>query len=142
MAFLNNGFSVLAWVRPDSSLIADVSDDTAKRIKEQLLNDFNILLSVRWNMEMQKLNIDGHDYAYGTNTRITVSNRTISNAIGELHNHVEFLRGQAKSTAYDLANYRQCQLKWKVPDVVSDTTYGSEGSELPATSMFLKRKRT
>lgn len=139
MAF--TGFSVLAWVKPESSLMTGVSEQSAVNIEQQLLRDFVCLLSVRWNMEMQIVTVDGNRYAYGTNARITASERTIANAIGELNEHVGFIRSVASVAAEDLARYRQCRLKWKVPDLVSDSTYGAAQSDVPETSQPYKRKR-
>lgn len=122
-------------------MIAGVSEEAADRVMQQLLRDFCCLLSVRWNMEMNQLVIDGNRYAYGVNTRITASERTIKNAIGELTEHVEFLRGTANNSAEDLANYRLCRVKWKVPEIVADTTYGSEATDVQQTFLHSKRKR-
>lgn len=140
MSFVN-GFSVLAWVKPESSMLAGVSEQSAESITQQLLRDFVCLLSVRWNMELQILTIDGNKYAYGVNTRITASERTITNAIGELSEHIGFIRSLASISAEDLANYRLCRLKWRVPDQVTDSTYGAGGSEPQETSQPYKRKR-
>lgn len=136
-----SGFSVLAWVRDDSSMINGVSETVAENISQQLLRDFVCLLSVRWNMELQILTIDGTKYAFGSNTRITVSERTLRNAIGELVEHVDFIRSVASVSAEDLAHYRICRAKWKVPEIVTESTYGSGGSEPPETSQQFKRKR-
>lgn len=138
-----NGFSVLAWVKRDSTLIANCSEESAERISRQLLRDFICLLSVRWNMDLTLCEHEGTKYAYGVNTRITASERTIKNAIGDLSNHVDFLKGTASTSSEDLANYRQCREKWKVPDEVTSTYsyYGSEDSAVPGTSQLIKRKR-
>lgn len=136
-----SGFSVLAWVRDDSSLLNGVSESVAESVTQQLLRDFICLLSVRWNMELTIQTIDGTKYAFGSNTRITVSERTLRNAIGELSEHVDFIRSIASVSAEDLAHYRICRVKWKVPEIVTDSTYGSGGSELQETSQPFKRKR-
>lgn len=135
------GFSVLAWVKPESSLLTGVSEQSAAHVEQQLLQDFMCLLSVRWNMELHIVTVDGNKYAYGTNTRITASERTIMNAIGDLAEHVGFLRSTSATNADDLARYRQCRLKWRVPDQVTDSTYGAAQQELQETSLQLKRKR-
>lgn len=136
-----SGFSVLAWVRDDSALTNGVSETAAENIHQQLLRDFVCLLSVRWNMELNIVTIDGTKYAFGSNTRITASERTIRNAIGELAEHVDFIRSVATVSAEDLAHYRLCRQKWKVPEIVTDSTYGSGGTEPPETSQPYKRKR-
>lgn len=135
------GFSVLAWVRDESSMLDGVSETAADTITQQLLRDFICLLSVRWNMELQMITIDGTRYAFGTNTRITASERTIRNAIGDLSEHVDFIRSTASVSAEDLANYRICKLKWKVPETVTDSTYGAGGSEQAETYRQAKRTR-
>lgn len=138
----HNGFSVLAWVKTDSALLWDVTTEEAKeKIVEQLLKDFNCLIGCRWNMDMHLTTIDGHRYAYGINTRITASDKTISNAIGELSNHVGFLRGTANNSAEELANYKVCKEKWKVPEDVSTSSYGWAQQEQAETSALTKRKR-
>lgn len=137
-----NGFSVLAWVRDDSSLLKDVSDEAAERIRQQLLRDFCCLLSVRWNFDVTVVRYEGTDYAFGVNTRITAGERTIRNAIGNLSEHVDFLRGTPNSGYEQLADYRQCRLKWQVPDLVSDpSTSGWDQSERQETFQQAKRKR-
>lgn len=85
--------------------------------------------------------IDGTRYAFGTNTRITASERTIRNAIGDLAEHVDFIRSTASVSAEDLANFRICKLKWKVPETVTDSTYGAGGSEPAETYRQAKRTR-
>lgn len=136
-----SGFSVLAWVRDDTSLLEGVTEHAADQVIQQLLKDFICLLSVRWNMELQVVTVNGVKYAYGCNTRITASERTIRNAIGDLAAHVDFIRSTASVGAEDLANYRSCKLKWNVPETVTDSTYGSGGSEPQETSQPFKRKR-
>lgn len=135
------GFSVLAWVRDDCQMLEGVSEAVADNVIQQLLRDFICLLSVRWNMEMQILTIEGNKYAFGVNTRITVSERTLRNAIGDLADHVDFIRSTSSIAAEDLAHYRLCRAKWKVPEQVTDSTYGSGGSEPQETFLHHKRKR-
>nr|WOP79078.1 nonstructural protein 3 [Canary chaphamaparvovirus 2] len=138
----HNGFTVLAWVKPDSPLIWEQHHDVDIDTKtEELLQDFNCLLGVRWNMDMHLVTIDGSRYAFGINTRITASEKTIANAIGDLNNHVGFLRGTANNTAEDLARFKVCKEKWRVPEEVSSSTYGWETPAHPETSQSLKRKR-
>lgn len=92
-------------------------------------------------MEVTIKEINGIKYAYGTNPRITVSERTIKNAIGNLANHVEFIRSIASTSAEDLAAYEQCRRKWKVPESVSESSYGWEALGQARTSPESKRKR-
>lgn len=138
----STGFTLIAWVREDSPLLGNLSEEASTQMQNQLLNDFTLLLSVRWNMEFNIAPFDNTLYAFGQNNRITVSDRTVKNAIGELSNHVEFLRGSVKTSPQDLARYRECRKKWRVPDQTSDTSYGSEDTEYQGTSPFAKRKRT
>lgn len=137
------GFTVLAWVNEDSSLLQNVSEEAAVRIRKQLLQDFCCLLSVRWTFDVTLVEHDGVKYAYGCNTRITASYNTIKNAIGDLSNHVEFLRGHANASYEQLADYKLCRMKWKVPDNVTEdrTSYGWGDSERAETSQPYKRKR-
>lgn len=138
----HTGFTVLAWVKPESPLIwechheADIDTKT-----DELLGDFNCLIGVRWNMDMHLVTIDGTRYAFGINTRITASEKTIANAIGDLTNHVDFLRGTANNSAEDLARYKKCKDKWKVPTEVSSSSYGWETQAPPETSRSSKLKR-
>lgn len=87
------------------------------------------------------MTIRGCQYAFGINNRITVADRTIRTAIGDLAQHVEFLRGTAQASAEDLANYKECKKKWKVPDQVTDSGSGWEPQEQAGTSSGTKRKR-
>lgn len=139
-AFSSTGFTVLAWVNPDSTLLQGVGEEAADRIATQLLRDFVTLLKFRWNMELTIMSIEGTSYAYGINNRITVADRTIKNAIGDLQNHIEFLRGTVQATADELAEYRQCKRKWRVPDQVTDSSSGWEPQEPAGTSRGAKRK--
>lgn len=135
------GFSVLAWVRHDAPMLDGVSEQAAENISQQLLRDFICLLGVRWNMELQIVTIDGTKYAYGSNTRITASERTIKNAIGDLFENVDFIRSTSAINSEDLARYRVCRLKWKVPETVTESSYGVGVSEPQETFPQAKRKR-
>lgn len=139
MAF--TGFSVLAWVKDNSSLLTGVSEEAAERIKKQLLRDFCCLLNCRWNMDVTIKEYMGRDYAFGTNPRITASERTIGNAIGTLTNHVAFIRSTSTTDFENLAEYRICKEKWQVPDQVSDGSYGWGATDAAETSNPAKRKR-
>lgn len=146
MAFMGpTGFSIVAWVKEESPLLSNLSEEASTQMQRQLLNDFCCLLGMRWNMDMHVTDAKTHNgilYAFGTNNRITVSDRTIRNAIGELAQHIDFLRGQAKTSPGELINYRQCRLKWKVPDVVTDSSYGAEDTDSQGTFHQNKRRRT
>lgn len=136
----HNGFTVLAWVKPEC--IWDVHHEVDIDTKtDELLQDFMCLIGVRWNMDMHLVTINGTRYAFGINTRITASERTISNAIGDLSNYVDFLRGTANHSAEDLARFKTCKEKWKVPDDVSTSSSGWEPQGHPETSRPNKLKR-
>ncbi|TRZ05898.1 hypothetical protein HGM15179_021210 [Zosterops borbonicus] len=138
-----NGFSVLAWVKPYSKLLSgEISEEAAERAKRALLTDFCTLINVRWNMDCQLQTIDGTLYAYGTNARISASEQTIKNAIGDLAEHVGVLRGILTNTAEDLAAYRSCRLKWNVAEPGAPTTYGVEDSDARGTFQPIKRLRS
>lgn len=135
-----NGFSVLAWVKPDSSLLHGLTEDTQKEMIAELLKDFQCLLGCRWNMDIHITCIEGVQYAFGINNRITASEKTITNAIGLLAEHVAFLRGTASNSAEELARFKECKRKWKVPDEVSTTSYGWEAVGQAGTSNPTKRR--
>lgn len=137
-----NGFSVLAWVKDDCRMLQDISSDEGRAVvKRQLLLDFNTLIGMRWNMEMQLVNHGGTQYAYGNNTRFSVGDRTLRNALGNLANHVDFIRGTHHASPEDLANYKVCKEKWKVPENVADSSSGWEATGPAETSPTTKRPR-
>ncbi|UOH27037.1 nonstructural protein 3 [Galliform chaphamaparvovirus 7] len=142
------GFSVLAWVKDDSSMLQQIvcpnqeqAIQARQNVEQQLLRDFQTLLSVRWQMDVTLLTIHDHVYAYGINKRFNVSAKTIERAIGELIEHVEFLRSTPEFNAEDLVRYKECRAKWSVPEQVSDTSFGPEASVQAETSQSSKRKR-
>lgn len=140
----HNGFTVLIWVKNDAIGLWDQpagDPDSVDHIIEEYLKDAACLIGIRWNMDVHLLTIEGQRYAFGINTRITVSEKTISNALGDLGNNVGFLRGTANNTAEDLARYKKCKEKWKVPDEVSTSSYGWEPQGHPETSKAAKQKR-
>lgn len=141
MTSFASGFSVLAWVREDSSFLHDIEGVAKERMQRDLLSDFCTLLSFRWTMDVSIVTINSHLYAFGINPRITASERTIRHAIGDLTNHVDILRGTTSASAEDLVRYKECKKKWKVPDAVSDTGSGWERPEPAGTSTAIKRLR-
>lgn len=136
-----NGFSVLAWVKPDCAILWDVDDAARESIINDLLSDFCILIGCRWNMDMHQLTIRGTKYAFGVNSRITASERTITNAIGDLSNHVDFLRGTTSNSPEDLARFKECKEKWKVPTEVSSSSSGWDPPARPETLTKTKLRR-
>lgn len=144
MAF-TNGFTVLAWGRPDSSLLtrgsSEISEENKARLERQLLLDFCCLLGIRWNMDVTIHMIEGCQYAFGKNVRFGVSDRTLRNALGTLFNHVDFIRGSPENTAEDLARFKVCKEKWNVPDQITESASGWDPQEPAGTSTPIKRKR-
>nr|WOX03045.1 nonstructural protein 3 [Psittaciform chaphamaparvovirus 5] len=137
-----SGFSLLIWVKPDCSLINELHEhERAHDIRKTLLQDACTLIGCRWSMDMTIITLNDELYAYGLNTRFTVATQTIKNALGDLLEHVELLRGTAHSTAEELASYKRCKERWNVPDQVSDTTSGWDGSAQESTSQMNKRRR-
>lgn len=117
------------------------SEDTKGRVERQLLEDFRCLLGCRWNMIIEIKTHNGKLYAFGNNSRFNVSDKTISNALGDLTNHVEFLKSASGIEFEYLADYKTCKEKWNVPDVVSEGSYGWDRPEQGETSLQIKRKR-
>lgn len=107
----------------------------------QLLLDFGILIGCRWSLDCSISSINGTSYSYAVCTRFTVSERTLRNALGDLTEHIEILRGTCHNTADDLVNYKLCKEKWRVPDAVTDTSYGWEQQGQEQTSRATKRNR-
>lgn len=141
MSAFGSGFSVLAWVKDNSPLLVDLTGVARERVERDLLTDFCTLLNFRWTMDVNITNLEGQLYAFGVNPRITASDRTIRAAVGELANHIDCLRGTISASAEDLARYRLCKQKWKVPDVASDTGSGWGQLERAETSQASKRAR-
>nr|WGD01534.1 hypothetical protein [Chaphamaparvovirus sp.] len=137
-----NGFTILLWVRADTPLLNHTDDnDTRNRTMQALLGDASVLLGVRWSMDINITMLDGFPYAYGINTRFGISDKTLKTALGDLYEHVDFLRGSVNNTLDDLAKFRACKVKWSVPDQVTESTSGWEQREQPETLLSSKRKR-
>ncbi|UOH27065.1 nonstructural protein 3 [Galliform chaphamaparvovirus 13] len=103
-------------------------------LKRDLLRDASVLLSVRWNMEVIVSVYNDDVYAYGVNTRFNVGQRTIENALGDLTEHVDFLRSAAGHSLEDLVAFVQCKAKWRVPEQVTESSSGWEARDVPETS--------
>lgn len=141
MTSFATGFSVLAWVKEDSSFLHDLDPVAKERMQRELLSDFCILLAYRWTMDVNVITMHNTIYAFGINPRITASERTIKHAVGDLANHIDILRGTTSASAEDLVRYKECKRKWKVPDTVTDTGFGWDRQERAETSTAIKRLR-
>lgn len=139
MAYL--GFSVLLFVKPESRLLQGLTptSEAYKELERTLLKDAQLLLGCRWTMDFTFLDLDGVCYVHGNNNRFTVSNSTIDKALGDLVEHVGYIRSTATITANDLIEYKKARERWNVQD--SDTSGGMAGPEQPGTSTDFKRKR-
>lgn len=136
------GFSLIVWVKEDSTLIQNVSDNNRDIIIREILGDVETLIGHRWNLDVIIQSIQGTTYAYTNNTRFNVSGQTLKNALGDLTDHVEFQKGSCNCSAEQLVRYRMTKLKWKVPDQVTDPSISGWGErEQEQTSHPSKRKR-
>lgn len=137
-----SGFTILAYVKPTSSLIDELHEnERSKEVIRTLLEDCISLISIRWNMDMQIIVVRETMYAFGVNPRFTVSNQTIRNALGDLAEHVDFLRGTLQNTADELVKYKECRERWNVPEMVSESSYGSGDAAPGETPTSSKRRR-
>lgn len=134
------GFSILAWVKSDCVLTSGLSFDTKDELERELLNDAATLWGVRWNIDISLVTINHTVYVFGSTIRFTAGNNTIRNALGELSEHIEFIRGTPANTADELERYKRCKMKWKVQET-SDTHSGWEAQAQAETSRSDKRKR-
>lgn len=137
----HTGVAILGWVKPESTLLTNLSEETKQSVSDQLLFDFQCLIGIRWNMDMTIGDYQGIKYVFGVNTRITIGESTIRAALGNLADHCDFLRGNASNTFDQLANYKVCKEKWKVPDKVTDSTFGWEAQGHQGTSQETKRRK-
>lgn len=136
------GFSVIFWVKDESSLISGLSGTQKQSMIREILRDVGILISNRWNLDCTNHHLNGTDYLYCNNTRFNVSGQTLRNAIGTLTDHVEFQKGSCNTSPEQHVDYRMCKLKWQVPEQVTDTSTSGWGDrEQESTSQMNKRKR-
>lgn len=146
MSAFGTGFSLLLWVDPCSSLLTQetLSDDydrDSDRTIRGLLTDAGILLGMRWNVECTIHNIEGDLYAFTVVSRFTVSNPGIERALGNLTEHVRFIRGNPSNTLEELVRYKKCKEKWKVQEATTESTSGQEDTVRAGTSIGTKRHR-
>lgn len=142
MALLGQGFSLIIWAKKDGRLIENLehAQSTEAMIKE-MLEDARVLISCRWNMNMDIIQVGGTWYCYGVNTKFHVGKGTIKAALGELTEHVDFIRGNSHSTLEELVRYKECKQRWKVEDPAAESSSGWGDPEQPGTSISAKRKR-
>lgn len=145
---MSAGFSLLMWVDEDSSFVTEIHTGNQEhtlekrlQVKQQLLSDACCLIQVRWNMDMTIHMVHGECYGYGNNSRFTVGQNTIRNALGDLGNHVKFLRSAPGLTLEELTNYKTCKEKWNVPDQVTESSSGWDQNQSEQTSTSIKRRR-
>lgn len=136
----NNGFSILIWVKPDCVLLQNLDICGKDEITKELLQDACTLLGIRWNVDISLVTINHTVYAFGYTLRFTASNSTIRNALGDLQDHVEFIRGSSANTAEDLERYKRCKQKWKVPES-TDHSSGWATDQQAETSRQPKYKK-
>lgn len=142
---MNQGFTILFWMKDDSVLLQDLhAEATRKQLKQEVMSDVKILIGTRWSMDMQTIETtQGEPLTYGINTRFMIGDKTIKNALGDLTDHVDFFRGNVNSTPEELMRYLQCKRKWNVPEVVTESTSsGWQESEQAGTSTTRKFRRT
>lgn len=139
---MTTGFSLLFWVRETSTLLHGLSDVSRTTIAKELLNDAATLIGYRWNLDVIQLTINGTPYAYTNNSRFNLSASTVKTALGTLTEHIDFQKGGYNTTAEQAVHYRECKLKWQVPEQVTDpTTSGWLVQEQEQTSPLRKQKR-
>lgn len=136
------GFSLLAFVKSESSLLQDLVPDTTpyNDMCKEILKDVQCMWGVRWTTDFTLLQVEGKWFLHGNNNRFTVSNNTIRAALGRLAQHVDFVRSSANIGADDLIKYQKCLDKWGVEQNLTSTS-GWDEQEQASTSIIGKRKR-
>lgn len=136
------GFSVLAWVKPTANILANIKDPSSiDEMQKILLGDVCSLWGIRWGMDVSIVTHDHQLFCYGVHTRINVGTQTLRNALGDLGDHIDFIRGTPHNTSQDLAQYKLCREKWKVDDQPSESTTGWAEQAQEGTSHGTKRRR-
>lgn len=145
MSAFGTGFSLLLWVKPESTLLCPETlsedyDRDSDGSAHSLLSDACTLLGMRWNVEFTISDHEGGKYAFGVVSRFTVSNPTIERALGDLIEHISFIRGNSANTFFELVRYKTCREKWKVKDQSTDSYSGPDETVRPSTSTGTKRR--
>lgn len=131
------GFSILAWVNPESPLLMglDPRSSAYDEMQDELLGDAQVLWGCKWGMDFTKITgLDNCRFLHGNNLRFVASNETIKQCLGNLAEHVYFLRSTPNITPEDLIKYKNCLKKWKVPTPDTTSSSGPDAKERPGTS--------
>lgn len=109
---------------------------------KDLLEDAVCLIANRWHIEFEVKNQDGAWYAWGKQTRFTVSDATIQRALGDLFSQelVTFQKGPPDTSFDSALRYQKCKRKWNVPDVVSQLSEDTGGVGTPVINFRKKAK--
>lgn len=130
------------WVKEQSTMLQGLRDGAQQAMTKELLQDAATLITCRWHIDPFFQNIGGTEYVYFNNARFNVGANTIRAALGTITDHVDFQKSSVNTTIEQAVRYRECKLKWQVPDQITDgSTYGWAGQEQESTSTMAKRKR-
>nr|QMI57948.1 hypothetical protein [Wood duck chaphamaparvovirus] len=125
----STGFTLLVWVDPESWRFEGLDEEQRLAKKAELLQDACTLLCGRWGMESSIMEHSGESYAFFSCPRFVVSSATLLRALGTLASCIKFHRGSPTDKPELLIAYRQCLLKYAVPDRVSEDSFGKEFGE-------------
>lgn len=140
-AFGSQGFTLLAWVNWSQDELAELTAEDMIAKEKEWLQDASILWGTRWSMDFSFHTIDGVTYIFSVQARFTVSEATLSRALGGLGAHISFHRGGPHSTWEELVRYQACKQKWRVPEKVSDPGSGEGYQEATPGLSWGKRKK-
>lgn len=134
---MSYGFSLLAWVDPESPLLMGLDPRTEAHTQMQrtILEDVQALWGIRWGIDFTMLTINDQICVHGNNTRFQVSNTTIKAALGDLAEHIKWIRSTPNIGPEDLLKYREAMKKWNVEESTdTSSTSGAGRPEHPGTS--------
>lgn len=135
---MSYGFSLLAWVDPDSPLLMGLDPRTEAHsdMQKTILHDVQALWGIRWGIDMTMITIQDQIFIHGNNSRFHVSNDTIRKALGDLAEHIKWIRSTPNIGPEDLVKYKEALKKWNVETETQDTssTSGTVQRERPGTS--------
>lgn len=118
----------------------DPRTETYDEMIDTILGDAQCLWGMRWGMDFTKLTIDHNRYIHGNNLRFTAGNETIRAALGDLAEHVDFIRSTPNITPEDIVRYKECLKKWNVKDPTMTSSSGTDDKERPSTSTYRRFK--